>query len=124
MRWAKFNTLLAGVLCAASFVSAATNIDQNISDMHKLTEKIGAAKQSLDNYNGGIPSALGVARSMIVAQTSAKTARKNLADREPMTPEEGDRFYESYSEMFPVLLDAVHSARDKVCLQKGLTSHY
>ncbi|KAJ5241767.1 uncharacterized protein N7469_000094 [Penicillium citrinum] len=116
MRWIKFNALLAGAFCAASFVSAATSIGQNISDMQKLAEKIGAAKDSLDNYNGGIPAALGVARSLIVAQTSAKHARKNLADREPMTPEEGDRFYESYSEMFPILLDAVHSAKDKAPL--------
>lgn len=115
MRWSKFNALLAGAFCAVSFVSGATSIGQNILDMQNLAEKIGTAKDSLNNYSGGIPAALGVARSLTIAQTSAKSARKNLADRDPMSPEEGDRFYQSYVKMAPVLLDAIHSAQNKVC---------
>ncbi|KAJ5107591.1 hypothetical protein N7456_004266 [Penicillium angulare] len=118
MRWTKFNTLLAGTFCVVSVVLGATNIEQNVSDMRKLTDKVELAKRSLDNYNGGIPAALGVARSLTIAQTSAKSTRKNLADREPMDAEEGDRFLQSYEEMAPVLLGAIHSAKNKAPLFK------
>ncbi|KAJ5279936.1 hypothetical protein N7478_005308 [Penicillium angulare] len=118
MRVSKMSTLLTGAFCVVSVVLGATTIDQNLSDMRKLTDKVESAKKSLDNYNGGIPAALGVARSLTIAQTSAKSTRKSLADREPMNAEEGDRFLQSYDEMAPVLLDAIHSAKNKAPLFK------
>ncbi|KAJ5604828.1 hypothetical protein N7510_009982 [Penicillium lagena] len=114
----KINFLLVSALGAASCVSAAANVAQGISDMNNMGEKIGAAKRSLDNYSGGIPAALGVARSLIVAQTSARTARENLAGDDKMTPEEGSRYAESYYQMSPILLGAIQSAQEKAPLFK------
>lgn len=115
MLWPKVNMILVSGLCALSQVSGATNVAQHIEYMDAMTGKIGAAKDSLNNYSGGIPSALGVARSLMVAQTYTRNAREKLAEEDTMTPEEGDRYYDSYSQMVPVLLDAIHSAQDKVC---------
>jgi hypothetical protein len=109
------NVLLISALCAVSHVSAAANVAQSIDYMNAATEKIETAHKSLDNYNGGISSALGVARSLMVAQTAARTAREHLGGDDKMTPEEGDRYYESYTHMYPVLLDAIHTAERKVC---------
>lgn len=116
MLWIKVNMLLVSGLCALSQVSGAANVAQHIEYMNAMTGKIGAAKDSLNNYSGGIPSALGVARSLMVAQTSTRDAREKLAEEDTMTPEEGDRYYDTYSQMVPVLLDAIHSAQEKVCL--------
>lgn len=118
MLWTKVNMLLVSGLCALSQVSGAANVAQHIEYMDAMTGKIGAAKDSLNNYSGGIPSALGVARSLMVAQTYTRNAREKLAEQDPMTPEEGDRYYDSYSQMVPVLLDAIHSAQDKVCFSQ------
>ena len=109
------NVLLMSAFCAVSHVSAAANVAQSIDYMNAASEKIETAHKSLDNYNGGISSALGVARSLMVAQTAARTAREHLGDDDKMTPEEGDRYYESYTHMYPVLLDAIHTAERKVC---------
>ncbi|KAJ5962493.1 hypothetical protein N7501_007434 [Penicillium viridicatum] len=118
MLWTKVNMLLVSGLCALSQVSGAANVAQHIEYMDAMTGKIGAAKDSLNNYSGGIPSALGVARSLMVAQTYTRNAREKLAEQDTMTPEEGDRYYDSYSQMVPVLLDAIHSAQDKAPLFK------
>lgn len=115
MLWTKVNMLLVSGLCALSQVSGAANVAQQIEYMDTMTEKIGAARDSLNNYSGGIPSSLGVARSIMVAQTSTREAREKLADEDRMTAEEGNQYYDSYSRMVPVLLDAIHSAKDKVC---------
>lgn len=111
----KVPMLLVSALSAVSYVTAAANVAQSISDMDTMADKIEAAKTSLDSYNGGIPAALGVARSLMVAQTATRAARENLAKGDKMTPEEGSRYFESYEHMYPVLLDAIHSAKEKVC---------
>ncbi|KAJ6150037.1 hypothetical protein N7471_001236 [Penicillium samsonianum] len=118
MLWTKVNMLLVSGLCALSQVSGAANVAQQIEYMDTMTEKIGAARDSLNNYSGGIPSSLGVARSIMVAQTSTREAREKLADEDRMTAEEGNQYYDSYSRMVPVLLDAIHSAKDKAPLFK------
>lgn len=110
--------LLVSGLCALSQVSGAANVAQHIEYMDAMTGKIGAARDSLNNYSGGIPSALGVARSLMIAQTYTRNAREKLAEEDKMTPEEGDRYYDSYSQMVPVLLDAIHSAQHKVCFPR------
>ncbi|KAJ5746403.1 hypothetical protein N7520_011585 [Penicillium odoratum] len=88
MLLSKIPMLLLSALCAASYVSAATNVEQ--------TDKIGAAESSLNNYNGGIPAILGVAQFLMIAQTAARTVRENLTKGNTMTPEEEARYSESY----------------------------
>ncbi|KAJ5295339.1 hypothetical protein PENANT_c001G02423 [Penicillium antarcticum] len=95
MRWNKINVFLMSALGAVSCVPAAANVAQSISDMDNLAAKIGNAQKSLDNYNG---------------------ARENLADSDNMISEEGSSYAKSYEHMYPVLLDAIHSARGKAPL--------
>jgi hypothetical protein len=114
MLWNNINLLLVSALGAVSCVSAAENIVQAINDMNNMSDKIAAAKTTLDNYNGGLLAALGVARSLTVAQTSARTSREHLEENDSLTPEEGSRYLENYEHMAPILLGAIQSAQEKV----------
>ncbi|KAJ5654360.1 hypothetical protein N7490_001363 [Penicillium lividum] len=96
--------MLLSALCAGSYVSAASNVEQSISAMNTLADKIGPARSSLDNYNGGILASLGVAQFLMIAQTAARTARENLAKENNMTPEEGARYSKSYDHVSQVVL--------------------
>lgn len=106
---------LAGYLAlGASCALAATNIAEAISDMDNLARAIGDARDSLQNYKGGVSGALDTASAVNNAKLAARTARENLAGSDGFTPDEAAQYYEAYTKMSPVLLDALTVAKDKV----------
>jgi hypothetical protein len=115
--------LLVSALCATSQVFAAVGLDQHINNMESMADKIQVAKGSLDDYQGGKPAALRVARSLKAAQSAAIQARESLSDGDLMTSEEGDRYEDSYERMYPLLLDAIDSAKKKVTLASPQSKH-
>jgi hypothetical protein len=98
----------------ASCVLAATNIAQAVDDMHTLARAIGDAKTSLQNYHGGFLGALGTASAIGNAKRAARTARENFADSDGFTSDEATSYYEAYTKMAPVLLDALGVVKEKV----------
>jgi hypothetical protein len=106
--------LIVSALGAAPLVSAAANVAEAISNMNEMSARITAVKASLDKYQGGIPAAREVAKSLGAAELSARAARKHLDEGDSFTPEEASRYFENYEQMAPVLLDAIGSAKDKV----------
>ncbi|KAF4212586.1 hypothetical protein CNMCM6805_009621 [Aspergillus fumigatiaffinis] len=108
---------LAGYLAlGASCALAATNIAEAISDMDNLARAIGDARDSLQNYQGGVSGALDTAGAVNNAKLAARTARENLAGSGGFTPDEAAQYYEAYTKMSPVLLDALTVAKDKAPL--------
>lgn len=56
---------------------AIANIDQTVSDIHELTHKTRVAKHAIENFNGGIPSAMKIANAIFKAHTASEIARSH-----------------------------------------------
>ncbi|GFF38224.1 hypothetical protein IFM51744_03722 [Aspergillus udagawae] len=114
--------LLKTVVCylavGASCALAATNTAAAISDMDNLARAIRDARDSLYNYQGGLSGALDSASAVSNAKLAARTARESLASSNGLTPDEATKYYEAYTKMSPVLLDALTAAKDKAPLYK------
>ncbi|GLB01891.1 hypothetical protein AtubIFM57258_000301 [Aspergillus tubingensis] len=111
--------LTAGACLAVSPVLGAKDINQAVSDMNDLTTSIKNARQSLDNYQGGMLPSLKVKSSVQTAKGAAQKARQNLAQQdEPFNDDEAEQYYQAFQEMCPELLDAVKSSQNKAPLFK------
>ncbi|KAF7158735.1 hypothetical protein CNMCM5623_003899 [Aspergillus felis] len=111
-------TLVCYLAVGASCALAATNTAQAISDMDNLTKAIRDARDSLHNYQGGLSGAIDTADAVSNAKLAARTARESLAGSNSLTPDEATKYYDAYSKMSPVLLDALTVAKDKAPLYK------
>ena len=105
---------IIGALLATSQVFAAVSVEQHIDKMANIATKIQDAKDSLDSYHGGKVPALRVVKSLNGAKDAAVQARQQLDDGDALTSEEGDKYEESYDHMYPILLDALDTAKTKV----------
>ncbi|KAJ5291614.1 hypothetical protein N7478_000865 [Penicillium angulare] len=92
---------------------ASVNSEQAVADIHELTRMTKIAKRSLEDYNGGIPGAYRIARSVYNAHTSAETARKSMGNSDPLADDDSGRTLDAYNQFYPVLLDTLQVAKTK-----------
>ncbi|GIJ86884.1 hypothetical protein Asppvi_005782 [Aspergillus pseudoviridinutans] len=111
-------TLVCYLAVGASCALAATNTEQAISDMDNLAKAIRDARDSVYNYQGGLSGAIDTASAVSNAKLAARNARESLAGSNGLTPDEATKYYEAYTKMSPVLLDALTVAKDKAPLYK------
>ncbi|KAJ5097223.1 hypothetical protein N7456_007944 [Penicillium angulare] len=100
-------------IAAVGGALASVNSEQAVADIHELTRKTEIAKRSLEDYNGGIPGAFRIARSVYNAHTSAETARKSIGNSDPLADDDSGRTLDAYNKFYPVLLDTLQVAKAK-----------
>lgn len=106
--------IIAVAVVAITNVAAIANIDQTVSDIHEITHKTRVVKRAIENFNGGLPSALKIANAVYNAHTSAETARKHLGSSDPFSSTDGDQVMDAYNQFYPVLIATLQAGQEKV----------
>lgn len=109
-----FLSKYVALVALAAGALGATNIARTVSDMQAVTDGINKAKDSLDNYNGGISGALKVAHAIYNAHSAAETARKSIGDSDPFSDEDGEKALDTYNDMHPRIRETARVAQEKV----------
>ncbi|KAJ5568775.1 hypothetical protein N7450_011261 [Penicillium hetheringtonii] len=101
---------------------AIANIDQTVSDIHELTHKTRVAKHAIENFNGGIPSAMKIANAIFKAHTASEIARSHLKESDAFSSSDGDQTMKAYEEFYPVLISTLQAGQAKApeMKQRGL----
>ncbi|KAJ5112156.1 hypothetical protein N7532_000201 [Penicillium argentinense] len=105
--------VLAVAALAVTNVLAIANIDQTVSDIQEITHKTRVVKRAIENFNGGIPSALRVANAIYSAHAAAEMTRKHIGSSDPFSDEDGDKTMDAYNEFYPVLLATLQAGQEK-----------
>ncbi|CAI7586958.1 unnamed protein product [Penicillium pancosmium] len=105
--------IIAIAAIAVTNVAAIANIDQTVSDIHEITHKLRVAKRAIQNFNGGVPSALRIANAVYQAHTTSETARDRLGSSDPFSGPDGEQTMDAYNEMYPVLMATLQAGQDK-----------
>lgn len=113
---------LAIAAVALTHVTAIANIDQTVSDIDELTHKTRVAKRAIENFNGGVPSAMRAANSIYQAHSAAEIARKHMGDSDPFSGPDGEQTMAAYNRFYPVLLETLQAGQDKVCENKQINA--
>ena len=106
--------MLAFFAIAITSTIAIANIDQTVSDIHELTHKTRVAKRAIENFNGGIPSAMKIANAIFKAHSASETARSHLEESDAFSNADGDQTMKAYEEFYPVLISTLQVGQAKV----------
>ena len=115
----KYAILLAALVTspvgAVMNEATASQVAQLTSNFKNLDSKVAKVSKALENYKGGLLGALQVANALHGAHKATTTARKNVGKCGDFNITEGAEAVDAYSDLHPRLLDALKSAKEKVC---------
>lgn len=102
---------LVGLLAA---LSSAANVDQALSGVSTLQDKVTEAKNNIKGYEGGLIGSLFIANSVYNAHKSATQLRTSLADSEPFEGEDATKFAGAVTGLDKEISSTIDAAHEKV----------
>ncbi|GLB05731.1 hypothetical protein AtubIFM57258_001020 [Aspergillus tubingensis] len=104
---------------AVTSALGASQADQTVSDIQAIYGKVASARQNLDGYDGGILSAITVAKSLYDTQKATETARRNLDASDEFSSEDGEKVAAAFNGLHAESLDTMRLASEKASLFQG-----